>query len=73
MEKLKRLDKNNIKAAVCFHNGMVYIGVKTTKNLFEPPLFKSALDIENYKSLINQMKEILEIIDILEMDRKTLL
>ena len=73
MEKLKRLDKHNIKAAVCFHDGMVYIGVKTTKNLFEPPLFKSALDIENYKSLINQMKEILEIIDILEMDRKTLL
>ena len=73
MEKLKRLNKHNIKAAVCFHNGMVYIGVKTTKNLFEPPLFKSALDIENYKSLINQMKEILEIIDILEMDRKTLL
>lgn len=46
------VDKHNIKAAVCFHNGIAYIGVKTTKNLFEPSVLKSALNIDNYKSLI---------------------
>lgn len=71
MEKMKKLAEKDIIVAICFYAGMVYLAVATGKNMFEPPFFKSSVDVRSYKELITQLREIVGIIDILGMDKKS--
>lgn len=73
MEKLKSLNSKGITTALCFIRGDIYIGIKTGKDMFEPSITKPATDISSYKDIINQLKETLQIIDILQLEKKAIL
>lgn len=73
MEKLKQLKAKKMNVAVCFHAKNIYIGIRTNKDMFEPSITRPVTDIVSYRQVINELKDILEIIDILELEKKAIL
>lgn len=69
MEYLKSLNNNGITVTCCFQDNKIYIAVKTSKDMFEPPFFKSSLNINAYREIIIQLENILKIIDVLKLDQ----
>lgn len=69
MEYLKKLHNKNIIVTCCFQDEKIYIAIKTNKDMFEPPLFKSALDIQPYREVMEQLESVLKIIDVLKLDK----
>ena len=70
MEKLKILHQKNICVAISFQQGDIIIAMKKKKNLFEPPLWTTAKNINAYREILSQISEVLKIIDTLQLNTK---
>ncbi|MBE7704458.1 MAG: DUF3137 domain-containing protein [Cyanobacteria bacterium SIG29] len=70
MQRLLELRNKKIGSGivVSFENGMVHIGVSSSKDWFEVPLLESATNIANYRAILLEIVSILSIIDIMKFD-----
>lgn len=70
MQRLLVLKKKKIGSniVVSFENGMVHLGVSSSKDWFEVPLLQPATNIANYRAILLEIVSILSIIDIMKFD-----
>ncbi len=55
---------------ISFEQGNVNIGINSSKDWFDIPVFRPSTDIKNYKSILKDIFEILSVIDTLKFDQK---
>ena len=70
MEKLKILNNKNVLLTLCFSNDSIYICVESHKNYFEPNFDNYKTMLNSYRNIIQDLKSILELIDILKLNIK---
>lgn len=70
MEKLKNLHRKNICVVISLQDGEIIMSMKKNKDLFEPPFWTSAKNINAYREILSQVSEVLKIIDTLQLSIK---
>ncbi|MCD7879400.1 MAG: DUF3137 domain-containing protein [Candidatus Gastranaerophilales bacterium] len=70
MQRLVDLEKKGFKGLnISFEQGNVNIAIPSYKDWFEVSLLKSAYDIDNYRSILIEILNLLSIIDSLKLDK----
>ena len=70
MEKLKNLHRKNICVVISLQDGEIIMSMKKNKDLFEPPYWTTAKNINAYREILSQVSEVLKIIDTLQLSIK---
>ncbi|MCD7879399.1 MAG: DUF3137 domain-containing protein [Candidatus Gastranaerophilales bacterium] len=70
MQRLVDLEKKGFNGiTMSFERGNVNIAIPSNKDWFEVPLLKSAYDIDNYRSILIEILNLLSVIDSLKLDK----